>query len=354
MKEATVTSTLTVTVKDAPIPSPQPGQLLIRVVAAGLNPKDWKLPLFFLSDAPPSNQGDDIAGYVEAVGDGVVGFKKGDRVAALHQMFTPHGGYAEYAIAWAYTAFHVSDNVGFEEAATIPLAATTAALALYQTLSLPMPWNPQATDTPTPLVIYGGSTAVGSFAVKLASLSNIHPLIVIAGNGASHVETLIDRGKGDTIIDYRNTDSSVLQSKIKDAAKGAEIHHVFDAIAENGTYNTTAAALTAPGKIAAVWPPRAEDGAELPKGIEVEGVMVGSVHADPPAGKTVGDREFAAAFFAFIARGLTGGWFSGHPVEVRQGGLNGIQQALSDLQKGKASAVKYVLRVGETEGVQQQ
>lgn len=45
------------------------------------------------------NTGDDIAGTVEAVGEDVVGFNKGDRVAAFHEMTTSHGAFAEYAIA---------------------------------------------------------------------------------------------------------------------------------------------------------------------------------------------------------------------------------------------------------------
>ncbi|GKZ27643.1 hypothetical protein AbraIFM66951_001744 [Aspergillus brasiliensis] len=349
MKEATVTNNLSVIVQETSIPTPQPGQLLIRVVAAGLNPKDWKLPLFFLGNAPPSNQGDDISGYVEAVGEGVAGFKKGDRVATLHQMFTPHGGYAEYAIAWAYTTFHIPESTDFEEAATIPLAAATAALSLYQCLKLPLPWNPQTPETPLPLVVYGGSTAVGSFALKLAKLSNIHPLIVIAGKGSSYVETLIDPAKGDVIIDYRNKGTATIESEINVAAKGADIHHALDAVADNGTYNTIAATLAAPGRIAAVWPPK--DDAKIPAGVVLEGVMVGSLHADPPATKIIEDREFGAAFFAFLGRGLAGGWFSGHPVEVKAGGLNGLEAALNDLKSGLASAVKYVVRIGETEGV---
>ena len=52
--------------------------------------------------------------------------------------------------------------------------------------------------------MYGASSAVGSFALKLAKASNIHPLIAIAGNGSKYVETLLDSSKGDVLIDYRN------------------------------------------------------------------------------------------------------------------------------------------------------
>ncbi|KAF5859927.1 hypothetical protein ETB97_002186 [Aspergillus alliaceus] len=69
------------------------------------------------------NQGDDIAGVIVKVGSNVVEFKTGDSVGAFHEMCTPGGSYAEYAIAWSHTSF--------EEAATIPLAALTAAISLY-------------------------------------------------------------------------------------------------------------------------------------------------------------------------------------------------------------------------------
>ena len=114
MKEAFVNKDLTVTIKDTQIPVPEAGHVLIRVVVSGLNPKDWKMPLVWPADGTPFNQGDDIAGYIEAVGDGVVGFNKGDRVAAFHQVMKPHGGFAEYAIAPGYTTFHIPPKTSFE------------------------------------------------------------------------------------------------------------------------------------------------------------------------------------------------------------------------------------------------
>jgi NADPH:quinone reductase-like Zn-dependent oxidoreductase len=114
MKEALVDKTITVTVRDTAIPVPGPSQICIRVVVSGTNPKDWKVPSLWIQDALPSNQGDDIAGYVEEVGEGVVGFKKGDKVAAFHQMMTPYGSYAEFAIAWEHTTFHLPAQINFE------------------------------------------------------------------------------------------------------------------------------------------------------------------------------------------------------------------------------------------------
>lgn len=222
-----------------------------------------------------------------------------------------------------------------------------AALGLYQELNLPLPWNP--TSEPLPLVIYGGATAVGAFAIKFAKLSNIHPIIAVAGKGSAFVETLIDRKKGDTIIDYRKDDKSV-RNQIKAAAGGKPIHHAYDAVSEKGSYQNLAAALTVPGKITTVMQPESD---QIPEGIQISQMMVGSVHNPPSEGKTIEDREFGAAFFPLIGRGLAQGWFSGHPYKVRPGGLNGIEGALRDLEAGKASAVKYVVKIADTENVQQ-
>ena len=62
----------------------------------------------------PLNEGDDIAGTIHAVGEGVTEFKVGDRVAAFHEMMTPGGSYAEYAVSWAYTTFHIPEKTSFE------------------------------------------------------------------------------------------------------------------------------------------------------------------------------------------------------------------------------------------------
>ena len=112
MKEALVSPDLTVKIIDCPLPEPQKNQVLIKVAVAGTNPKDWKYPSYFNTTI---NSGDDIAGWVEEVSSGVVEFRKGDRVAAMHVMRTSDGAFAEYAIAPASTTFHLPESVSFEE-----------------------------------------------------------------------------------------------------------------------------------------------------------------------------------------------------------------------------------------------
>lgn len=335
MKEAIVHPSITVDIIDSPIPKPTADQVLIKVVVSGSNPKDWKLPEY---RKIAHNSGDDIAGIVEAVGENVFEFKPGDRVAAFHEMAKPHGSFAEYAISPAHTTFHIPNKTTFEEAATIPLAAMTAAVGLYLRLGLPEPWH--ATSVATPIIVYGASGAVGAFTVKLAQASNIHPIIAIAGKGADYVEKLISREKGDTIVDYRKGDSAIVFG-IKEALKNAgidEVIYAYDAISAHNSYQNIAQVLAKNGKITLVNP--SLDTSEIPGNIEISKTTVGSSHAEA--------KDFAYVFFRLFSRGLQEGWFTPHPHQVIPGGLGGVQEGLANLKTGKVSAVKYVFEIADT------
>lgn len=301
---------------------------------------------------PAHNSGDDVAGTIHAIGEGVLGFHVGDRVAAFHEMMQPDGAFAEFCIAWAATTFHIPEKTSYEEAATIPLAAMTAAVGLYLELRLPEPWK--ADQERRPLIIYGGSGAVGAFCIKFAKASNVHPLIVVAGKGKHYVESLIDRSKGDTIVDYREGDEAVvkgIEKALKDA--GCEnVKHAYDAVSEHGSYQNISKVLgknKTSSKMVLVLP--GKDYSDIPSHVEHDLSMVGRVHEAMKAkeGITVNSgKDFGYVFFHYIARGLQEGWFTGHPFEVIPGGLDGVQEGLRRLEAGEASAIKYVYRIGET------
>lgn len=219
----------------------------------------------------------------------------------------------------------------------MPLAALTSACGLYARLRLPEPWLP-ATEA-IPIVIYGGASAVGSYAIQLAKRSNIHPIITVAGRAVKHVEGLIDRSKGDTIIDYRDGDEAVVKG-IKDALKGAKLHYAFDAVSEKGSYQNIVKVLEPNGKITLVLP--GKDYKEIPETVEKSTTTVGSVHNEL--------KEFGYVHSRYISKGLEEGWFKPQPQEVIPGGLEGVQTALKNLKDGKASAVKYVFKIADTPG----
>ncbi|KAI8942773.1 hypothetical protein NX059_000817 [Plenodomus lindquistii] len=350
MLEGIVQTSLEVDIVESPVPTPGRGEVLIRVVYSGLNPKDWKLVVY---GGQPLNSGDDIAGIVESVGPDVSEFKSGDRVAAFHPMRTSGGSFAEFAIAPASTTFILPPKISFEAGSTVPLAALTAAIALYHNLGLSPPWMPAT--TPTPVLIYGASTGLGAYAIKFAARSNLHPIIAIAGKGRSMVEGLIDASKGDVIIDYREG-NEIMARKIREALnKQGElsIAHALDCIAEPNTFELLVDVVAPKGHATFVLP---EKDYNVPaKTLRTSITYVGYVHtgtfhakANQGINYTPDGRgeDFGYVYTRLISKGLQDGWLTPHPHEVVPDGLKGLSGALKNLKDGKVSASKYAIRIG--------
>jgi NADPH:quinone reductase len=218
----------------------------------------------------------------------------------------------------------------------------TAAVALYARLNLAPPWLPEPCGLCTPLVIYGASSSVGSYAVQLARRSNIHPLICIAGNSKDHVEQFIDRAQGDTVLDYRNGDAALVEG-MRAALLGKPLEFAFDAVSdETSSKNICEVLHPTGGKIAFVLPEHLST-AKVPSGIQPTYSNVVDVHKNL--------HDFGLVYTRLLAKGLEDGWFVPQPHEVVPGGLNGVEEGLRRLRDGKARAVKYVFRIAETPGL---
>ena len=364
--------TITSTIHSIPIPKPGLHELLIKVVAAGSNVKDWwHLTLKNYS----FNSGDDIAGTVHAVGSSVHGFKIGDRVAAFHPMGTSGGAYAEYAIAPVHTTFHIPAKVSFEEASTIPLVSTTAAITLFRRHAFPPPWSPAAPPSsstaaaaaPTPLIVYGASSALGLFAVKLARLANIHPIIAIGGASHLHLLPLLDAGRGDAFVDYCDGVASMMQ-QVRDAlGPSLTARHALDAISSGDTWVHVARMLDptpdpatgARSMLSVVSGANAYDEPEIPDGVEIVYTFVGTAHSGrympgmpkqpaQTAEEVSKDVEFAGRFFEWVEEALEKGELQGHRFKVTPGGLLGVEVSLRALKEGKAKGKKFVCLVADT------
>ena len=123
MKAAVLTGS-GIEVRDAPKPKPAANQVLVRVRAAGLNRADLIMASGHMhgsAGGPGTVLGLEFAGEVEAVGSEVKGIKAGDRV-----MCSGNGGYAEYAVTdWGRVSAIPANNMGYEQAATLPIALQT-------------------------------------------------------------------------------------------------------------------------------------------------------------------------------------------------------------------------------------
>ncbi|WP_329048763.1 NADP-dependent oxidoreductase [Amycolatopsis sp. NBC_01488] len=162
-------------VREVPEPHAGPGEIRIRVAAAGLNPMDWGLAAHPALAAQfgvtvPAGFGYDLAGVVDEVGDGAIGFSVGQRVfggvmAKAAADFTVVATPAE-------TLWPTPEGIGDEVAATLPVAGLTAAAAL-SAIGL------RSGDT---LLVGGAAGGVGVFAVQLAKLAGAR-VLGTAGEG---------------------------------------------------------------------------------------------------------------------------------------------------------------------------
>ncbi|KAI0203926.1 GroES-like protein [Astrocystis sublimbata] len=192
-----------VEIKELPLPKLKDGYLLVKVRCAAINPTDWKSIDNSPSDRSGARSGCDYAGEVVEVGQGVTkDWKKGDRIAGFafggNAKAPDNGAFGEYAAAKEHLQLKVPENVSDEEAATLGVSVTTVGQGLYKTLKLPFPNEP--TKTPFPVLIYGGSTATGIYAIKYAKASG---LTVIATASPHNFELLKQFG-ADHVFDYKS------------------------------------------------------------------------------------------------------------------------------------------------------
>lgn len=226
------------------------------------------------------------------------------------------------------------------------MAALTASVALFRHLKLPTPWNPAT--TPTPIVIYGASSSVGSFAIQLARNSNIHPIVAIAGKGAGHVQTLLNTDKGDVVFDYRDgADETVSRIRAHLKAGGyGEVRHGLDPGIGQPSQKVLTDVVARDGGINLVLPSNWDTGS-----ITKTETTVGIIHNQTGDGYGVAGADLGLVTCRWFTKALQAGTFQGHPFEVRPGGLEGVGQALKDLKDGKNSAVKFVFKIADTPGL---
>ncbi|MDX2603791.1 NADP-dependent oxidoreductase [Streptomyces caniscabiei] len=177
-----------------PRPVPGPGEILVRVRAAGVNPTDWKNRAFGLWHPEPLPVlGWDVSGVVEQVGLGVTLFEPGDEVFGM--LPYPHGAgaYAEYAKGPTRAFAPKPSNVDHVQAGALPLAALTAYQALVDTADVREGQR---------VLIHAAAGGVGHLAVQIAKARGAY---VIGTASAGKHELLRELG-ADELIDYRTTD----------------------------------------------------------------------------------------------------------------------------------------------------
>jgi NADPH:quinone reductase len=212
---------------DAEKPVPGAGEVLIKVAAAGLNHADMAQAKGLYPPPPGASPvlGMEVAGLVEALGEGVGNCEVGDAVCAL----LPGGGYAQYAVASALCVLPVPSGVSLVDAAALPEVHFTVWTNLIDTARL------KAGES---ALIHGGSSGIGTAAIQMLSARG-HQVLTTAGSAEKCAAC--ERLGAARAINYREEDFVDIAKK-ETAGKGVDV--ILDMV--GGDYiqrNMSAAAI---------------------------------------------------------------------------------------------------------------
>jgi NADPH:quinone reductase-like Zn-dependent oxidoreductase len=234
---------------EVPIPELQPGEVLVRVEAVGINPPDWYVREGFTILPPemrppvslPIIPGTDVSGVVAAVGENVEGMSVGDEVFGLLRFPSLQGGsaYAEYVPAPASDLAPKPVGIDHAHAAGAPMAALTAwqfLIELGHDQGSPFqadPHRPMALNAETAVLINGAAGGVGHIALQLAKWKGAHVIAVASGTHESFLREL----GADEFIDYTKSRPEELVKDVDlvlDTVGGAESGRLLRTLKRGG------------------------------------------------------------------------------------------------------------------------
>jgi NADPH2:quinone reductase len=211
---------------DAPRPSPGPGQVLVRHAAIGLNFIDTYQRSGLYPMRYPAVLGQEAAGVVEAVGEGVTAFQSGDRVA-----YSGQGAYAAYQVVPAARVLRLPDGVSFEVAAASLLKGMTTEFLLRRCYPL------QAGET---ILAHAAAGGVGTLLVQWAKAIGA---TVIGTVGSADKAEMAKRLGCDHVILYREED---VPARVKEITGGQGVPVAYDSVGKD-TFEMTMASLARRG-----------------------------------------------------------------------------------------------------------
>ncbi|TPX18360.1 uncharacterized protein E0L32_011735 [Thyridium curvatum] len=336
-------------VRDVDRPRPRPGQVLIKVHNAALNPGDWKLVEGNVaSDGAPEGLvvGFDFAGTVvqgpgwprgQRVGGWTFGTNEGD---------TQRGAFAEYVTLEPSLLFPVPDNITMAQASTVSLGYATATLALYFTLGLPEPYQGGGGGQQS-LLVYGASSSVGLYAVQLGRLSGQR---VIAVASAKNHGLLKELG-ADITVDYRDED---WVARVKEATQGG-LRYAFDCIGQGGSAESIAEILSPSdgAHLVALNPLDKDAICAINPHIKAESIFAGACFGEPIdfikafdniGGPTPEHKKAWETYLSWLPAMLQKGDIVPNRVK-EMGTLESVLEAFELSKAGKLSAEKAVFQV---------
>ena len=197
--------------EEAPLPEPKAGEVRIKVEAAGLNFIDTYHRMGWYPLPRPFILGQEAAGVVDSIGEGVTECKPGDRVAYC----MAQGGYADYAVAPARLVVQVPEGVSTRQAAAVMLQGMTAHYLTHSTYAL------KSGDT---ALIHAAAGGTGALVVQMAKMLGAH---VIATVGSEEKATVARASGADEVIIYTQQD---FEAEVRRITGGKGCHVVYDSV----------------------------------------------------------------------------------------------------------------------------
>jgi NADPH2:quinone reductase len=206
--------------KEWPTPEVKAGEVLIRIRAVSVNPVDYKMRAGHLPIPLPDVLGRDVAGTVEAVGEGVTEFKPGDEVFAV--LFGPrsNGAYAQFVSVPPAFVCAKPHSLPFQQAACLGVAGMTAYDAVV---------NKGKNQRGETVFVAGGAGGVGSFAIPLMRYCGVTSIIATTSGDESADHLIQNLGiDASLLIDYGKLSLEEMGTRIRDLTNGQGVAVAFD------------------------------------------------------------------------------------------------------------------------------
>ncbi|KAK5323871.1 hypothetical protein LTR93_004655 [Exophiala xenobiotica] len=211
-----VTSTYRYEIRQIPTPTiEEPDEVMIETRAVGLNPIDWKsVDYKFCLPELPWVTGREMAGVVRKIGSQVKGLRPGDRVwTSTYYKKCKAGCFQQVVTVPQHTVLKIPAGISFESAASLGVPGLTAAMTLWHWLEVPFTAEKGRRKSGDFILIWGGSTITGQFAIQLALESGLSVVAVTSSKtaslvrslGADHVVTRDDKTDEMIVEEVRNT-----------------------------------------------------------------------------------------------------------------------------------------------------
>ncbi|QSZ30485.1 hypothetical protein DSL72_000039 [Monilinia vaccinii-corymbosi] len=306
-----------------PIPTPKEDEVVIKITSAGINPHDGKIRDWGLFNLPlPNTLCNDVAGVITAKGEKVTDVDLNDHVFGYPGFTIDSKGSQQYAVLELGCFAKVPSNISDDQAATLPVNLFASALSFWsdKLLGIPAPWEDgQSFDASSQaVVILGGGSSCGKFAVQVAKITGIGKIVVIASS--SNTDELKSYG-ATHVIDRHGTDAEI-KARVRDAV-GDDLGYVYDPINEKD--HSLAVSLLSEkkrGKVATLLPVKAASG-------------------NYDIAQTIGlpqwHKEFSMEFFKLLPGWVESGEIKPLGFKILKGGLNvdAFNQVLDDHRDGK-------------------